>query len=121
MLSGEEEYLLTKLMHVMGIIHITGSIISIIYYDFIGWFMIICIIFAHIHMTFVAEIYRGTTYSMSNWHWQTYIIWIIYAIYRLTNTEYEVKNDSFTYNGINDFYFSRITYNNCDNRYNILT
>ena len=105
---------MTKWLNAMQWFHFLAPIISIIYHDFMFWFMVIMIVCAHIHMTFLAEIYRGSTYHMSNYHWQTYSIWVIYAIYRITPTfnNRQVKDDCFCFTSWDDFYWSRIDYQN---------
>ena len=57
-------------------------------------------------MSFVLDEYGGSTYSMSLFHWQPYLMWICYAVYRLLS-----QNNS------NDYFIGSISYQNESKKY----
>ena len=78
----------------LGINHFSYLFISIILYnnDLLGYFLLIFVlILSHPHMMYLLFKDNGVSQNMSKYHWITYIVWIIYAIYRLNNMIYNDK------------------------------
>lgn len=82
-------------------------IIGIIENDLIGWFGMLALGAAQPHMIHQGLKYKGLTQSMSLWHWQSFVLWIIYVFYRLLNGNTKDNNNSKSIN-----VSSQITYSN---------
>lgn len=74
------------------IILLAEVIIGTIKDDIIGLFFLVCFIIAQPHMIYELMKYKGVTQSNALWHWQSFLIWSIYAIWRLINN-IKIKGD----------------------------
>ena len=92
----------------------TELIVSIGESDMIGIFAVVAIVLGMPHMMYEANKYKGLTQSASLWHWQSFLIWIMYALYRLLvpigNTK--SKYDSSSNNSSGFDFNSRISFEN---------
>lgn len=72
-------------------------IVSIVESDMIGIFGIIALAVAQPHMMLQPIKYKGLTQNTSLFHWQSLLVWIIYACFRLlsTNKKYKIGNWTF--------------------------
>ena len=83
-------------------------IIGLVELDIIGVFGVISLGFGQPHMIYKVLQYKGLTQSASLWHWQTLALWVIYAFYRLLNSNMKNKNN----NSQTIHVSSKITYSN---------